>query len=657
MGTKTATGTQDAAGGVPVGDAFAARLKKLEGWRNELAAAITAYQEWVEEQGLTEGTEDLRIYELIESIKSDKLTLALVAEFSRGKSELLNAIFFADFKQRLLPSSAGRTTMCPTELRYDEKEQPGIKLLPIESRKTMVSINEYKRTPVHWTSIHILKTDSAEEVKAAFAEVTRTKNVSIQDAQELGLYDPSHSRRTSDLKAEDGFVAIPMWRHAIINFPHPLLRQGLVILDTPGLNALGAEPELTMSALPSAQAILYVLAADVGVTRSDHEVWAQHIQATRGVKTLVALNKIDTMWDDLRDAADIQNQITQQVDETARTLKIDHSMIFPVSAQKGLAGKIKGDVALLDKSGLLALEKKLADDMIPARHSMIRDRVVQEVSARVHTSLALLDSRLAEVNQQISELKQLGTRNLDTIQRMVAHVRTEKQKYDHEVEGFNLTRAAMTTQAQTVLGILSIKSFDELMNATRNEMQDSWTTRGMQSGMQTLFAGAAERVQKVGAQSKEIHAAVQQIYQRLHKEFGLPEIHPPPLSLVSFLVEFKKLEEKAETFRSSPMMVMTEQNLVIKKFFISLAASVRQLFDECSNTTKNWFKTAVSPVFLQVQQHKAAIERHLEMLRKVHQNMDSVGERIAEMETERKRLETSRAIGAKLLERIQTPLY
>ena len=38
------------------------------------------------------------------------------------------------------------------------------------------------------------------------------------------------------------------------------LRQGLRILDTPGLNALGSEPELTLSMLPSAQAIIFLLA-------------------------------------------------------------------------------------------------------------------------------------------------------------------------------------------------------------------------------------------------------------------------------------------------------------------------------------------------------------------------------------------------------------
>jgi hypothetical protein len=33
---------------------------------------------------------------------------------------------------------------------------------------------------------------------------------------------------------ENGMVEISQWRHAIVNFPHPLLKEGLIIVDTPG---------------------------------------------------------------------------------------------------------------------------------------------------------------------------------------------------------------------------------------------------------------------------------------------------------------------------------------------------------------------------------------------------------------------------------------
>src|SRR5689334_22191253 len=141
----------------PLSLSFGQALARYRAWCDDVAGAIAEYQGWVEQQGQTDGEQDLRVYELAELLKSERLRIALVGEFSRGKTELLNAIFFANFKQRLLPSTAGRTTMCPTELGYDENAPASIRLLPIETRKTSTTISEYKATPVHWTTIHILR--------------------------------------------------------------------------------------------------------------------------------------------------------------------------------------------------------------------------------------------------------------------------------------------------------------------------------------------------------------------------------------------------------------------------------------------------------------------------------------------------------------------
>lgn len=632
---------------------FSEQLAHFKRWRDDLAQAIADYQSWVEGQGLTDGEQDLRAYELIETLHSDKLTVALVAEFSRGKTELLNAIFFSDYKQRLLPSSAGRTTMCPTELRWDEKDGPCVKLLPIETRKTALTISEYKRTPVHWTTQHILKLSSAEEVREALSEITKTKKVSIREAQELGLYD---SRTQAQKPAPNETIEVPVWRHAIVNFPHPLLKQGLVVLDTPGLNALGVEPELTLNTLANAQAILFVLAADTGVTKTDLEVWTNHVNTVKGNSHLIALNKIDILWDELHDEAAVAKSIARQIEETARVLHVDRKSIFPVSAQKGLVAKIRGDQALTEKSGLPVLEHKLSEDMIPSRHMLIRNRIVHEISGRVESSRALLESKLTDVNRQLSDLKALSGRNLDAIQKMVARMRQEKQKYDKELEGFQLTRAALSRQAQILLGHLSMKSLDELISKTRVGMNDTWTTRGLKSGMSTFFAGTLERMEKVNKEADEIRKVVEAIYSRLHTEYGLARIIPPRLSLLPFVMEFKKLEEKANEFRESPVTVMTEQHFVIKRFFITLVSQAHHIFNECNTASKNWFQAAVNPVFAQIQQHKTMIDRSFEALKKIHENMDSLGERIAELEEVRKGLEDQMKTTDTLLERIHRPL-
>ena len=630
---------------------FAARLQAYKTWRDQLTEAIQAYQSWVEEQGLADGEQDLRVYDLIHEIQTDKLTVALTAEFARGKTELLNAIFFADFKQRLLPSGAGRTTMCPTELQYEDKYGPCVRLLPIETRKTALSIREYKRTPVHWTTIHILKVNSADEVREAVLEVTRTRKVPIHEAQELGLYTPQPGVEAP----KDGMVVIPVWRHAIINYPHPLLKQGLSILDTPGLNALGTEPELTLSMLPSAQALIFVLGIDTGVTRSDLEVWTQHVRGARRTGHMVVLNKIDTLWGGVQDNSSIAKEIASQVENVARTLAIDAQQVFPLSAQKALLGKIKSDAALVADSGIRAFESHLSEQLIPARHAIMRDRVVHEISQRVESSSGLLRAKIAAYDAQVKQLRQLGEKNLDEIQVLVSQVRAEKRRYDKELEGFELTRVALIEEANRLLSFVNLKSVDALIHDARQAMQDSWTTHGLKTGMRTFFQGATERMHNVNRAAEQIRVTVSGIYGRMHADYGLALISPPPLSLAVHYHEFMKLEEKAEKFRSSAGTFMTEQHFVIKKFFITMVSQARMNFQTCNESAKGWFKISISPVFQQVQQHRADIERKLETLKAIHADMDVLGEQLSVVEQEKKTLESRLHTLDQLLVRIQKP--
>src|SRR6185295_17541451 len=159
----------------------------------------------------------------------------------------------------------------------------------------------------------------------------------------------------------EGQVEIPRWRHALLNMPHPLLEQGLVILDTPGLNAIGAEPELTVSLIPQAHAVVFILAADTGVTKSDLSIWREHLitEGDASDARLVVLNKIDTMWDALSTPEQVQAQIDRQRATSAEILGLPESQVIPVSAQKGLVAKVTGDQSLLKASCLPALEQAL----------------------------------------------------------------------------------------------------------------------------------------------------------------------------------------------------------------------------------------------------------------------------------------------------------
>ncbi len=166
---------------------LAAHFEAYGDWRRRLSAGISGLHEWLTQQDLADAQTDQKVQELLERLHQDKLVVAFVAEFSRGKSELINAIFFADFGQRLLPSSAGRTTMCPTELLYDATRAPSIRLLPIETRLKDATVTEFKNYADEWVTIP-LDLSSADRMSEALARVSQVKHVPVGLARKYGLH-------------------------------------------------------------------------------------------------------------------------------------------------------------------------------------------------------------------------------------------------------------------------------------------------------------------------------------------------------------------------------------------------------------------------------------------------------------------------------------
>ena len=123
-------------------DRFENQMQAYADWKEKLLQTIRDYQVWLGDNEISNPEIELRLFDAVKALNNDQLNIAFVAEFSRGKTELINAIFFANYGRRLFPSEAGRTTMCPTELLYDAKsDEPYIKLLPIETRLSETSLS------------------------------------------------------------------------------------------------------------------------------------------------------------------------------------------------------------------------------------------------------------------------------------------------------------------------------------------------------------------------------------------------------------------------------------------------------------------------------------------------------------------------------------
>lgn len=625
------------------------KLDSYSNWRHDLLTELEAYKSWLDDEDLLEGEDELRVLELIESLKSDKIVLALVAEFSRGKTELINSIFFADYKKRLLPSSVGRTTMCPTEIRYDEKEPPFIQLLPIETRKSSLTIDEYKEAAVNWSRTE-LDIDSPEQMTEALLQLIETKEISEQEAKELGF--PPH---TLDIK-ENNKLQVPVWRHAVINYPHPLLKSGLVILDTPGLNALGTEPELTLNMLPMAHTIMFILAADTGVTRSDMDIWRNHITLSlnpREQNVMAVLNKIDTMWDDLHDDSFTQANIRRQIEETSRILDIDEDLVVPVSAQKGLIAKIKNDRLMLNRSGLPKLEDKLSVDLIDKKQSLIQKKVQRELGVMVKSTRDVYLSRLNTLVKERHEILNLRGQSKSILVTLSEQLQSQSKQLSQAMDDYHKTVRIMNDQAKRLRQHLSSKNIDFMIGASRISMQETWNTFGLKRGMADFFDQAENRLSEVNSGAVKLSELVDRIYEEFKTRHNLEMNVPPEFDIEPFIEDFMHLRMDGEQFRDSMMLVVTEQHYVIKRFFITMASRARRILDETNYALRAWSKAILQPISTQIEEHKEQIGRRLSNIEKLKTNHNNLEQRVTAIEEDLAELRDKTMTLQRILARIQ----
>ena len=603
-------------------------------WRTLLSNDIAEFQRWLGDNELSDGQIDLRLAQLQERLREDRLNVAFVAEFSRGKSELINAIFFAEYGNRMLPSSAGRTTMCPTELLFDGNKLPGVELLPIQTRASNSSVSEYKRFPEEWTTLP-LDVDSPESLQEALRHVSETTRVSPEEAGRLG-FEVGSGEVDLYRVGDDGLVEVPRWRHALINFPHPLLKQGLVILDTPGLNAIGAEPELTLSQLPNAHAVLFILAADTGVTQSDLNIWNEHICTGGSTRRgrMVVLNKIDGQWDELKTEAEIEAEIARQAESCAAILDLPTTQVFPVSAQKGLVAKINDDAALLARSRLPALEAALSGELIPAKREIVCESTESEFGDVVRRVRALLDSRLDGLREQLGELTELRGKNRGVVEYMMGKVRAEKEEFEEGLQRYYAVRSVFSTLTNNLFAHLGMDRLRQLTGETRASMLEATFSRSLSTAMQAFFVQSRRALSDSANEVREILAMMDAVYRKFSVEHGLKLGSPASFSLLRYEKEIDRLEAWCDSHLNTMVSLLThDKKNITQKFFEEVAIQVRRAFERANRDAEAWLRAIMAPMETQVREHQIQLKRRLESIKRIHQATDTLEDRIAELES------------------------
>ena len=606
-------------------------LDALATWRAELDRHVVQLGRALTEQDLLDDADTALLEGLRERLASEKLVLAFVAEFSRGKSELINAIFFADAGRRVLPATPGRTTMCPVELRYEAGAPARLSLLPVETRLRGLSLAELRPREEPWHHV-LLDPKNAQSLVQALTAVTRTQRVPKARAVALGFWDDSQPEDNPP-QDEDGNVEVPTWRHAIINYPHPLLKRGLVVIDTPGLNAIGAEPELTLGLLPSAHAVVFVLGADTGVTRSDLSIWRDHL-GQASLERFVVLNKIDTLADPLLSRAEVDEQIRHQRQLTAETLGVPLERVFPLSARDALAARVDLDPRRLAASRLPPLEDALAAQLMPRRQELLVQSAIGVVEQLRKSAGRRLGDRRRGQSEQLLELRGLRGKSSAKTRVMVERVDAEMADFERCTAKLGALRAVQARILKSVMALLSAEALRREVTAMHAAMTSRPFNLGGRSAFDMLMTRVRAALVKAEGQSEEMRQMLEGSFRQLNTEFGFAFALNPMPSLKSYADELDAIDHNYSRYLGLGQALRMAAPGFAEQFRRLLLSKLRVVLENAAGEVELWSKAAQGQVDMQLRERRRVFARRREALQRVQVAASELEQRISEVQTQ-----------------------
>ncbi len=281
---------------------------------------------------------------------ADRFQLAVLGQFKRGKSTLLNALL----GEELLPTSVLPLTAIPTFLQWGPRLRARVVYQDGRSAEEFCG-----EVPAEL---------------AAFLAKFVTEEVNPRNRLGISQVEVFH--------------------------PAPLLK-GVVLIDTPGIGStLRHNTETTLSFLPQCDAALFVVSADPPIT----EVEVKFLQAIlpQVARLFVVLNKIDYLRETERKTA--LNFLAQVLNQEVG-LK-GEIPIFSVSARQGLEARSSGDSRRWSQSGVEALERYLLDFLAYDRSRALKQALAQKVADILADVLMRLEISIRSLQLPLTELEE-----------------------------------------------------------------------------------------------------------------------------------------------------------------------------------------------------------------------------------------------------------
>lgn len=310
------------------------------------------------------------IQQAADSLNQGTYRLMVMGDMKRGKSTLLNALI----GENLLPSDVNPCTALLTTLRYGPEKR---------------------------VLIHFKATDREPEA------------ISLETFKQDYTIDPAESKRMET----QGEAAFPQIAQVVVEYPLPLLEQGIELIDTPGLNDTEARNDQVLSYLSDCQAVLFVLDATQPFTLDEQRYLNNYLKDS-GLTLFFVINGWDRVQAGLIDPndtvavaaaeANVREVFSRQLQ--AYATENTSPRIFELSALRALRQRIKGEP--LAGSGLQTLLSELdhflACERGPAelqRSLTIVTRAYRNISTSISRRVPLLDETLEDLKAKVASVQ------------------------------------------------------------------------------------------------------------------------------------------------------------------------------------------------------------------------------------------------------------
>ncbi len=320
-------------------------------------------------------TESGNMVTLEKRLSEGRFHLAVLGQFKRGKSTLLNALL----GEAVLPTAVVPLTAIPTFVQAGQ--ELSVKVL-----------FEDKKHPQEYTA-----KNSRQLVAFLCDYVTETANPANQlNVKQVEVFHPAE-----------------------------ILRNGVVLIDTPGIGStFKHNTEATLNFLPQCDAAMFLVSADPPITEVEIEFLKQVRQKVP--RLFFILNKADYLTE--QEKKEILSFIKKVLKEQVGADETTH--IFCISARLGLQARGDNDKNLWSKSGLAEVEKYLVDFLAHEKTEALRQAarkkaadILAEVLMQIQLSVKSLqmplddlEERLKIFREKLTELRRSKLSEMDILE-------------------------------------------------------------------------------------------------------------------------------------------------------------------------------------------------------------------------------------------------